>query len=763
MSDHKIVSLSLNIDPTDRGNGYWKINSSILLDENYTALIKRVINDFLVTNTRERMSPHTLWETLKCVIRGETIKFCVLLKKKRNRRQVLLESKLDTIESQLNTCSNSEKDNLLTSMNNSRNDLDQLVRVKASGAAIRSRARWMEYGEKNSKYFLGLEKWHNDKKSIKSLRNSQGTLLNDQQLILQELVNFYESLYFDDQQLTETECCNFIKKLPFPNIDEDEKAECDKPITESECFKAIFQLANNKSPGLDGFSIEFYKMFWQDLKNLFMECVNYSWEKKELCNSQYEGLITLIPKPGKDCLNVSNYRPITLLNCDYKIISKVINNRLCCLLPKLIKNDQNGFIKGRNIGDNIRLMLDVIDYANYKNGPGAVLSIDLCKAFDSLKWPFIFATLKLYGFGSISWIKILYKNPKCRIVNNSFLSPFFYVHKGVRQGDPLSPTIFVLCVEYLAVMLRHSEQYQGFEIERHRFKVSLFADDTVIYLNGNPSQFNYVFDILDSFGKKSGCKVNLSKSYAFYVGSSKKNKVKPFLSRGLSWPNTAIKYLGVHIPFNEFNELSLFEVNFANILHDIQSIFNLWSARGLTLIGKITVLKTLIIPKLVHKASYLPVQLPDSFIKQLNQKMFKFIWGSKWEKIGRSQLCCDVEEGGAKMIDVKQYLMALKFKWIYKLFNENYTAPWKTIENLCFEENLFFCVLRSNCKLNSMIINKLVFLRSSKCALITAKSILHASESIDAGNRFLWLNKKVRYRNKPMFIDEFFEAGIYDF
>ena len=114
----------------------------------------------------------------------------------------------------------------------------------------------------------------------------------------------------------------------------------------------------------------------------------------KLCNSQYEGVTTLLPKPGKDPLYASNYRPITLLNCDYKIFSKVINNKLIPFLPKLIHYDQNGFIKGRSIGDNIRLIFDIIEYAKTKNVPGAVLSIDLYKAFDSLNWPFIFAALK---------------------------------------------------------------------------------------------------------------------------------------------------------------------------------------------------------------------------------------------------------------------------------------------------------------------------------------------------------------------------------
>ena len=155
----------------------------------------------------------------------------------------------------------------------------------------------------------------------------------------------------------------------------------------------------------------------------------------------------------------------------------------------------------------------------------------------------------------------------------------------------MSSTIFVFCIEYLATILRQTKDYQGFEIEHHCFKVSLFADDSVIYLNGNSSQFKCVFDSLDYFDKESGCKVNSSKSYAFCIGSSMGKKFKPFSSRGLSWPTSVIKYLGVNIPLNKFDELSLFEENFAGTIYNyLQSILNLWLVRGLTLLGKIKLL-----------------------------------------------------------------------------------------------------------------------------------------------------------------------------
>ena len=239
--------------------------------------------------------------------------------------------------------------------------------------------------KKSNKYFLSLEKWHRSKKSINCLQNKQGTLIHNQKKLLNELANYYENLYFDNEQRDENNCNDFVTELNLPTITKKECKGCDKSITSKECLTALSQLSNNKSPGLDSFSIEFYKTFWQYLDDFFLENISFSINQKRLCNSRYEGLITLLPKLNKNKLDSCDYRPITLLNCDYKILSKVINNRLYPLLTKLVRDDQNGFIKGRNVGDNIRLRFNVIDYANNEDLSGAVLSVDLYKAFDSLR------------------------------------------------------------------------------------------------------------------------------------------------------------------------------------------------------------------------------------------------------------------------------------------------------------------------------------------------------------------------------------------
>ena len=353
-------------------------------------------------------------------------------------------------------------------------------------------------------------------------------MITNQANILKELNFFYESLYSDNELHNEDQCYDFIQSMSLPRINETQKTQCDTPIAEHECLLAISQLANNRSPEPDGFAVEFYKVFWEDSKRPFMECLKHSISTNQLCPSQYEGIITSLSKPEKDRFFAANYRPITLLNCDYKIISKVVNNRISPFLSSLLKNDLAGFIKGRHIGDSITLMCDISDYANFKNIPGAVLLIDLLKAFDSLNWSFMFAILRNFGFGDffINLIRIIYKEPKCCIINNNFLSSYFEIKRRVRQGDPLSPTIFILCIEYMALLLRQSCLYKGLVIEKHCFKVCLFADDTVVYLNSNLSQFKHVFDTLNVISDQSGCKVNMNQSNAFYIGSSRKTIFK---------------------------------------------------------------------------------------------------------------------------------------------------------------------------------------------------------------------------------------------
>ena len=164
-----------------------------------------------------------------------------------------------------------------------------------------------------------------------------------------------------------------------------------------------------KTPGTDGLPAEFYKTFWSELVSSLISALNYSYDQRTLSVSQRRGIIKLIPKKDADPHFIKNWRPLTLLNYDYKIATNAIANRIKTVIPKLINNDQTGFLKGRFIGENIRLIDSIINYAAEQHIPGLLLFIDFEKAFDSLERSFVNRTLEYFGFGS-SWIRTFYNN-----------------------------------------------------------------------------------------------------------------------------------------------------------------------------------------------------------------------------------------------------------------------------------------------------------------------------------------------------------------
>ena len=163
---------------------------------------------------------------------------------------------------------------------------------------------------------------------------------------------------------------------------------------------------------------------------------------------------------------------------------------------------------------------------------------------------------------------------------------------------------------------------------------------------------------LDIFALASGCKVNLQKSQAIYLGSNTGKSQKPFEKKKLNWPSTEIKYLGVNIPIYDLkSEKNLLTLNFNKFLPKAEALLNIWSSRDLSLLGKITVIKCLLLPVVVFKILVLPVFPPKDFTKKLTRK---FIWGSNWERISRQKLCNGIEHGGAKVVDVEKYFFSLK-------------------------------------------------------------------------------------------------------
>ena len=189
------------------------------------------------------------------------------------------------------------------------------------------------------------------------------------------------------------------KHSPFFNpenataLSEKEKKSCEGLVNEEECTNALKDFNNNKTPGTDGLPAEFYRFFWPDICHDLLASYNFASQHDMLSISQRRGIISLIPKKSKDKTILENLRPISLLNVDYKILTKVIAKRIEKVLPTLIHPDQTGYVKGRYIGENVRLIYDLIHYTDKLNQKGITIFLDFKKASDSIEWNYLLSGL----------------------------------------------------------------------------------------------------------------------------------------------------------------------------------------------------------------------------------------------------------------------------------------------------------------------------------------------------------------------------------
>ena len=388
---------------------------------------------------------------------------------------------------------------------------------RAASSIFRSQCNYADMGEKCSKYFMSLEKKRYFEKNMKCIITEEGAVISDQDQILKEQMKFYQNLYAQDTTVQ-------FKLKPENGertLSDTEQQLCEQPFSKDEFFDALMTMKPNKVPGLDGFTIEFYRKFWKIISSNLIKMYQHSFELGILPESVRQGLISLLPKKNKDTRFVKNMRPLTLLNNDYKILAKALDNRLREVLPLLIAPDQTGFIKGRKIAHNIRKSLDIIDFAKDNSIPMLILSIDMEKCFDRLEHRAIFASLRYFNFGEnfIKWVSLFYEDFKICTQNFGFCSPLWKKGRGCNQGCPLSPGLYLLTAEIMANKLRKNPKIKGVHVGSVEHLISQFADDTDLYLSYDQGTLNATFDVLTGIETNTGLCVSYEKTTLYRIGS----------------------------------------------------------------------------------------------------------------------------------------------------------------------------------------------------------------------------------------------------
>lgn len=237
-----------------------------------------------------------------------------------------------------------------------------------------------------------------------------------------------------------------------------------------------------------------------------------------LLSSTMQALVTSLPKPGRDSTDLTNYRPLSLLATEYKILSKALANRIQPYLTTLIHSDQCGFLPTHSTSLNTR-HLHYIMTAVSPNYPNAgCLSLDLKQAFDTISWNYMFAALQRFGFPNtyLNWVRPLYTSPTARARTGRHISGKYTVHRGTQQGCPLSPLLFVLALEPLAVAIRRSADHLGIPIDGTSHLISIYADDILLYLQDLTEDHPHLPDSLCKFEQMSGLALNPKNSLAYF-------------------------------------------------------------------------------------------------------------------------------------------------------------------------------------------------------------------------------------------------------
>jgi hypothetical protein len=505
------------------------------------------------------------------------------------------------------------------------NELNDILHKEELMWFQRSRAKWLIDGDRNTRYYHLKTVNRRKKNNITMLKDSNGNWVEDIDQI-RHLVNEYYINLFDESIMSRAW---FQTNISFPPLELVTRNTLAAPISDEEVKNAVFKMPPWKAPGPDGFPTGFYQKSWEIVGGSVCNFVKEVWRNPGIIADVNYTDICLIPKVATP-EQVQQFRPISLCNTNYKIVSKVIVERLKDCLASLISPFQTGFIPGRNIHENIVVAKEMVHTMHRMKGRrGAfAIKVDLAKAYDKISWEFIGRVLQEINFPEslINVVMHSVTSVRTNVKWNGARSEFFKPRRGIRQGDPISPYLFVMCMEKLSHLILHAveqRRWKGIKAGRSGPMVShlMFADDLLLFGEASEGQILCVMDTLQQFCNMSGQEISQDKTSVLFsknVTRGLKNKILSI--SGFKETDDFGKYLGVPLTGKAPKR-----ADYQYLLDQVSSKLASWKASQLSFAGRVTLAKSVI--EAVPIYPMMSSKIPKSCLEDIQKMQRQFIWG----------------------------------------------------------------------------------------------------------------------------------------
>jgi hypothetical protein len=673
-SDHHLLSFSFAVGSSICGKGNWRANPLHALSDRYTSSLGNHLAQF-VSHTNNGSSPQEHWDALKHSIQQFTRQFGRDKKKhiaslhkrlQRQRNKYLRALKLapqdNSIQAGLHT-TESQLDSIQ----------DDIVYV----SRLKSGVRWLENGEKSAGYLKRTATARTAQTRIHALQHPVTRASCTTSESMKDAARcFYERLYSTEDVDTSSmnELLSYVStstRLTATDVE-----ALTMPFTLEEIQLACYSPPKQSSPGMDGLPYDILRLILTDPNASALITTIYNQALDNVFPSSWqETCVTLLPKKG-DLSLLSNWRPISLINTDAKVFTRLLTQRIQPICQRIVNPFQTGFVKGRFIGDNGALIKCILDDAKLVQSSAFGLMLDQEKAYDRVHPLYLRATLLRFGFpiATVDCIVGLFFNTHISFNINGFISQPIHQHRGLRQGDPLSPLLFNLAFEPLLLGINHT--ITGYQMLPRppaglapvpSVKFTAYADD-ILVLCDSPGDSDAFLNLYQLYARASNAKLNPGKSIAFMLtGKQPPLTIKRHLGRCRinKWYSEAdplpLSYLGYPLLYSRNQGHSLL----SNLVVSLSRSIHLHSQRQLSILGRATVMNTLILSKLWHILRLFPI--PLRFMTQIRSIVIRFTSRHTFPAIGYAKLLKPKHEGGLGLLDPSLQQRALQLRFLRHL------------------------------------------------------------------------------------------------